>query len=241
MTDQTFFDNIEQYTKFRAIDDYDKNEHRFKKTDNDCVFKYAFGRSRYGRYIDNKEFCNRYTIIPESLPGYVWEKNVKTIVRKLEKSKLWPNILTTFCNLQKMSYAEYRELCNKYPSIYGIKDVNQRMQKIQTELGTLVAKYPFLIENDNLDYQYCDYNGITQAQLKSMYFGHTNKMDKDEIQKAFDNKKELHLFARTSYDINFSYNPTESKAWYSEEYKDCGNGHYYLALDKNTALFCENE
>ena len=52
---------------------------------------------------------------------------------------------------------------------------------------------------------------------------------------------------RNGYDVSFDYKPaSESKdgiarAWYSEEYKDCGNGHYYLALNRTHALYWEKD
>ena len=39
----------------------------------------------------------------------------------------------------------------------------------------------------------------------------------------------------------FEYKADKNKAWYSEEYRGCGNGHYYIAIDENTALFIEND
>ena len=49
------------------------------------------------------------------------------------------------------------------------------------------------------------------------------------------------MFGRSSYDVSFSYDPKLQHAWYSEEYKNCGNGHYYLALDETHALFYEDD
>jgi hypothetical protein len=46
---------------------------------------------------------------------------------------------------------------------------------------------------------------------------------------------------RTNYDISFNYKPEANKAWYSEEFKDCGNGHYYVALDSTHCLFIEDD
>jgi hypothetical protein len=44
---------------------------------------------------------------------------------------------------------------------------------------------------------------------------------------------------RTSYD--YSVHITNGRAWFSEEYKDCGNGHYYLLLNANCAIFYEDD
>ena len=46
---------------------------------------------------------------------------------------------------------------------------------------------------------------------------------------------------KTSYDVSFQLKAKERKAWYSEEYRGCGNGHYYLALNHSCALFYEHD
>ena len=75
-----------------------------------------------------------------------------------------------------------------------------------------------------------------------MYFGkYTNKDEKLEIKAALNDHRSYSTNAYTSYDVSFEYNADKNMAWYSEEYKGCGNGHYYLALDENTALFCEDD
>ena len=33
----------------------------------------------------------------------------------------------------------------------------------------------------------------------------------------------------------------EKLAWYSEEYRGCGNGHYYLMFDATHAIFYEDD
>lgn len=83
---------------------------------------------------------------------------------------------------------------------------------------------------------------MSEAKTKSMYFGKwSNARIKGEIQQAFAEKRRYSNRARTSYDVSFEYDPDRNKAWYSEEYKGCGNGHYYIAIDANTALFCEDD
>lgn len=46
-------------------------------------------------------------------------------------------------------------------------------------------------------------------------------------------------FWRTSYDYSVSIK--NGRAWLNEEYKGYGNGHYYLLLNANTAIFCEDD
>lgn len=43
-----------------------------------------------------------------------------------------------------------------------------------------------------------------------------------------------------SYDISMSLNP-DGRAFYSEEYHSCGNGHYFLLLDERHAIHVEDD
>jgi hypothetical protein len=74
-----------------------------------------------------------------------------------------------------------------------------------------------------------------------MYFGWNNTNYKNQIKESLDKKQSISLYQRVKYDVSFEYNSEKGLAWYSEEYKNCGNGHYYLALDENTALFYEDD
>lgn len=77
---------------------------------------------------------------------------------------------------------------------------------------------------------------------KSMYFGKFwNAHKKQMIKECMEKKESVSFSTRVSYDVSFEYDAERNKAWYSEEYRGCGNGHYYLAIDKNTALFYEDD
>ena len=43
-----------------------------------------------------------------------------------------------------------------------------------------------------------------------------------------------------SYDISMSINP-DGRAFYSEEYRNCGNGHYFMLLDARHAIHVEDD
>lgn len=66
----------------------------------------------------------------------------------------------------------------------------------------------------------------------------------DRITKAMD-KKEWFSFHWTS---NYDYHASGEfggdglyRAWLSQEFKGCGNGHYWLLLNGNNAIFCEDD
>ena len=104
--------------------------------------------------------------------------------------------------------------------------------------------YPFIFPKGNDGKYYIDTFYIyetSDAVLKSMYFGRRNKTIKESIKDALKDCNKISFRETVNYDVSFDYDPASNKAWYSEEYRGTGNGHYYLALNENTALFCEND
>jgi len=85
------------------------------------------------------------------------------------------------------------------------------------------------------------------AKVKKMHFGrkwlNDNKLAQIELNLKDKNKVTIWSDGRLTngYDVTFNYQPEDNKAWYSEEYRGCGNGHYYLALDATHALFYEDD
>ena len=141
-----------------------------------------------------------------------------------------------------MSYEDYREISKIYVSLPYIpkESAEDRWKRIQTAFIDYINKYPFIFRNKNVDYHYLC-GGMADATLKSMYFGYNNTGAKVCIKEALSKKEAIQVTGRTSYDVTFSYDPTYNTAYYAEEYKGCGNGHYYIAINENTALWCEDD
>lgn len=112
-------------------------------------------------------------------------------------------------------------------------------------IDLLKDKYSFMIKTNENNEEYIDTDYIwelSECKLKSMYFGKfDNETEKQTIKEKIQNNENYSTWHRTNYDTSFEYNAEKKMAWYSEEYKNCGNGHYYFALDNSTALFCEND
>ncbi len=214
---------------------------RAKREDEDHVFVFAEGKSRYGRRYSTDEFCRSFEI--KETPQDVWEKNVRRIVKLLAKSGLWAELLEIFQNLEKMSYSDFCEISKIYYAIPYIKgeDRGERTERIKNALNSYITKYPWIITENGINTDYLR-GGLAEAKLKSMYFGKgCNHLAKREIADALLNRRKYSTRGYASYDVSFSYDPEKEKAYYSEEYRGCGNGHYYIALDGNTALFCEDD
>lgn len=80
---------------------------------------------------------------------------------------------------------------------------------------------------------------------KSPNYGHFLKNTvPNNLGYAIKNGEFYHYSWRNGYDNTVETKTTEDGkkcAWYSEEYKDCGNGHYYLLFDARHAIFYEDD
>lgn len=160
------------------------------------------------------------------------QRKLDTIIKRLEKSGLWANLLVKFKNMKLYTEEERNRL-------YALDWEDE--EKCKQEMK---AKYPFMIyERDGRELIDHDYIWeLSRLKTKSMYFGKLdNKIVKEDIKKHLEQKKDFSYRERVNYDVSFSYVAESGKAWYSEEYKNCGNGHYYLALDESMAIFCEDD
>lgn len=172
-----------------------------------------------------------------------WHRRCKKIEERLKKSGLWQDLIEIFHNLQKMSLRDKKDIENLYWNYWFDYSSNKKMTK--DDVLTLIYdkygnKYPFIFNETGL--LNTDYIGeISEAKTKSMYFGRFNKESKEKIEYALLSGTAIDIRGYTSYDVSFKYDAEKNKAWYSEEYKNCGNGHYYLALDNSAALFVEND
>ena len=67
---------------------------------------------------------------------------------------------------------------------------------------------------------------------------------KQRISEAIGNKTDCHYRWTNGYDNTISVEVCKDgkfRGWYSEEYRECGNGHYYLLFDATHAIFYEDD
>lgn len=58
---------------------------------------------------------------------------------------------------------------------------------------------------------------------------------------AIKAKRDYSARGRGKYDYSLSYQAKDNMAWFSEEYKGCLNGHYYLLISEKVAMFTESD
>jgi hypothetical protein len=91
----------------------------------------------------------------------------------------------------------------------------------------------------------CFYSFFEERGIKSVNF--EDKFHKDfvvnNIKQAIRDKVDYRTKWRKNYDnsIHIEHGNNNLRGWYSEEYKNCGNGHYYYLLDATHALYGEKD
>lgn len=89
---------------------------RYVKENKETYFIFMKGSSKYGYRMD-KEFFERAYAPIEIDKGKEWEKRVDRVIKALEKSGLWENVLEMFKNLKALGYSERKRVWNEYKGI----------------------------------------------------------------------------------------------------------------------------
>ena len=66
-------------------------------------------------------------------------------------------------------------------------------------------------------------------------------VDVSRIERALQDRIDYTARSRDSYDYSMEYNAEKQMAWFSAEFKGCGNGHYYLMISPKAAMFYESD
>ncbi|MBP3784428.1 MAG: hypothetical protein J6I68_14380 [Butyrivibrio sp.] len=241
MVSKIYLDTIPEYGKFVVLDENKKNV-RCMKEKGGTIFVFAPRRSRYGRRYSEEAFVQLPYQVKIVNEAEKWHKKIVKAKNILEKSGLCPEILKVYTGLSQMTYEDYKavcRICDSRPNEWFDKTKTAAERK--AFFGDYAVKYPFLFDKDG--YVDSDYYGeLSDPTFKSMYFGYSNSLYKKEIARALSEKRTYDTGrVIVSYDNSFSYEPDKNHAFYREEYRGCGNGYYYLALDGNTAVFYEKD
>lgn len=213
------------------------------------VFVYAPRCSRRGwRYVP-KTFSSYYNIIitPPKDENAAWQRRLKRAVKCMEASGLWGNIKDMYSKIlaSGMTWEDRCKMSDLYWQ-YCCPSGKHTDEEIRLAYAEYIKKFPFCFHEANDGTLQVETNYIWQlsaCKLKSMYFGkYENTQYKNEILAAIKEKRSFNIpRVIVGYDISFEYSADKNMAWYSEEFRNCGNGHYYLALDHSTALFAEDD
>lgn len=229
---------------------------RYDHNGREEVFIYGRGRSRYGFIVfPNSGRINDWEVIKVSEPRsnskeQVWRKSWVRTLGMLEESGLWEDVANDIRIALAIGYDKLQKseklYWKRYPELsyeeqnekrtQTIKEVDERLVEVSAENGKEYTDTSILWYMSN------------PAKIKPMYFGkYQTKRIRDEIAQAMQEKHDYeeyvggNNYTGQGYDVTVHYNPELNKGWYSEEYRNCGNGHYYLMLDATHALFYEDD
>jgi hypothetical protein len=186
------------------------------------------GSRKYGHHID---LTNVVSIEPTNNNVDLVVKTrrfLKKVIATLEKTGLWANFLHDFKIVNGLNDDELLRFLEG-----GWSDEHIAWTK---ELG-LIAGYQ------------CGVDSLKYTVLKGIKTINYNSWDKpamvQEFAKAIAEKRQWSLRWRKGYDNSVECKLNENTgvmmAWYAEEFKNCGNGHYYYAIDDKHAIFGEDD
>jgi hypothetical protein len=183
-----------------------------------------------------------------------WTAGILNFIKRTEASGLWPDLNRKAKIALDIGYdkvqAAYK--MDDMPKIEGESYTDTRKRRTQAvkaideRLVGLHSGYKLADGKEYPAYEAIDCDILWHLayipKIKKMNFGKYGNEEKlAELAQAMREKKELHLTGRTSYDVSLEYKPEANKCWYSEEFRGCGNGHYYLALDATHAWHYEDD
>lgn len=163
-----------------------------------------------------------------------WLKSWKKAEKMLEESGLWSDVLQ---NIKDGIEIGFEKIKKAYEIDFNLPKIEKETYQQERERETKLIKEI----DERLEESFIRWTMSRPAVIKKMNFGYNNEAILEEIKQALKEKKEYSASGRNKYDISFNYSPEFNKAWYSEEYRNCGNGHYYLALNATHALFYEDD
>lgn len=244
-----FLSKIGCFRKFLAINIYTGEKHRCSVEDENNVFVYAKRCKRSGYRYTKVRFSQTFNIISntEDEINAQWRRRIRKAVTCMESSGLWHEIKEKYINILEsgMTWGDRCRMDDLYWEVFSPSNKSSEEEK-ERAYAPYVKKYPFAFYRDDNGNLLIDTFYIWEQSrciLKSMYFGkYQNREIKEQFKKAIEEKRDYHRYRiPVNYDVTLEHKADKAMAWYSEEYRNCGNGHYYLALNHSTALFCEDD
>lgn len=208
--------------------------YRYIVEETGSYFVFGKRRRKYGwRYNSKANFENMY-VPAEPDENKCWHRRLDRAIRCMQASGLWNDtILPLYQDLESLDYQDLQNLRDEFEEAVKAREKTSDGIVLPTPAyNALLQKY-----GDNV------IESLADCRIKAMYFGtcYTREI-RSCLQNAIANQTDYRSGRIESrYDVSVSYNAQKKQAWYSEEYRNCGNGHYYLALDAMHAVFYEDD
>ena len=167
----------------------------------------------------------------------------------LSDSGLWENILSYVKFMKELGYDKTNLAYEKYFDCRFLPGENlaDRDERRKKDVREISDGFFFIDKKSGEEACFLSdwvSSFWSERGIKKMYFGRqNNEWVLGRIKRALEDKEKYSScrYYNGNYDASFGYNPELKMAWYSEEFKGCGNGYYYFALNETHALFIEKD
>lgn len=218
-----------------------KRNLRLSRSASGSVMYISKGKRRWGMHLYELHPLDISPIVSRKSPEAKWLDGWKKVKARLILSGLWENISKDIDVALAVGFDKMNQACKEYQELQRLPDGHQ-------DISVFSVKYPELISTNDKGKTFINTSLLWMLaklpKVKKMVIDGSkthNTWMLQRIQDAMNKKEKISVSGRTSYDTSFEYNPEINRAWFSEEFKGCGNGHYFLALDATHVLFYEDD
>ena len=213
----------------RECEVVEEKEHaRFAECSNGGLMRMAHGKKRRGYALNTEGIDSmkmRFHKEPDAKKASAAERyannlrnHAKYIIKNLHPN-LWPELRKEAESITEFALSVLVSACADEKDGYGV-------WKRAPELGL-----PHIEGHKTMTITSCkppDYLGDLSSRIKE----------------CLDKKENFSHHWHSDYDYHVEGKLCDDgayRAWLSQEFKDCGNGHYWLLISENHAIFCEND
>lgn len=188
-----------------------------------CEFKKYSSRSGYRTDVLN---IASIKLKPKTHPIKVCRNNLRLVIKYLSKSGFWSNMLNGAKYLISLSDEE----------LNSMRDWDTYHKVMNNELR----------EKGIAWFSMDCFNDLFNKKVKTMRFenDYWKSFHQRQILNVIENKEDYTPSRWTKgYDCHLEvrFGQDMVRAWYSEEFRHCANGHYYYLLDECHVLFGEDD
>ena len=208
---------------------------RLWQTDDGRIAIMSKGRKKYGHelttwYDHYDEWATLRLVEHDEIDYYKrFVKRATDALKMLNETGLWKDIKETIEHFFELPETEQRELVNDI-----ITDSYEKFYKQTWGDG----KYAWV----HCHQVFCTFTHKTCWKSIAWRKWERKQMSA-EVAECIKNGTDFHRRWENGYDnsVEIANRDGEKLAWYSEEYRGCGNGHYYLMFDATHAIFYEDD
>ena len=208
---------------------------RLWKTDDGRIAILGKGKKKWGHELSGYDHFDEWATLRlvehDEIDYYKrFVKRATDALKMLNESGLWKDIKQSIEHFFALTESEQRELVNDI--------MTDSYELFYHEVYKENGKYSWVH-----GYQVFE-SFVRKTCWKSIAW---HKWERErmsaEVADCIKNGKEFHRRWENGYDnsVEIANRNGEKLAWYSEEYRGCGNGHYYLMFDATHAIFYEND